>query len=75
MVQGFPPPPDGDRNRGPTLLVIAILLTILSWVTTSLRLGVRIVHRQLGLDDLFMGLATVSTTSEGILTSLLKMLS
>lgn len=45
---------------GVPLLYAAIILLVLSWVTVSMRVCVRIWRKVLGLDDYLMGVGLVS---------------
>ena len=51
------PPPDGNVNRGSSLVVICAVMGSLSTATMVMRIGIRSVNRQLGWDDLTIGLA------------------
>jgi hypothetical protein len=45
---------------GVPLLYCAIILLVLSWITVSMRVCVRIWRKVLGLDDYLMGIGLVS---------------
>ena len=47
---------------GVPLLYAAIILLVLSWVTVSMRVCVRIWRKVLGLDDYLMGVGLVSVS-------------
>lgn len=46
-------------NRGPTVVILVSLLTSLSVVTTTVRLTVRYLKRQLGTDDMAIGASAI----------------
>lgn len=50
-MENLPPPPGGDVNRGPTLIVLCSVMLAFSTVTTAMRIGTRVVNRQLSWDD------------------------
>jgi hypothetical protein len=47
---------------GVPLLYAAIILLVLSWITVSMRVCVRIWRKVLGLDDYLMGVGLVSVS-------------
>lgn len=59
MDSPVPPPDNGDVNRGHVFIVLAAVFGFISTVTTAIRLSMRMVNRQLGWDDFFIGLASV----------------
>jgi len=61
-MSALPPPPDGDRTRGPQLLAIYGVQGILSIIVVALRFYVRYVKRIIGLEDWAMLAALVCAT-------------
>lgn len=58
-----PPPIGGDRNRGPELLAVIWVFTIVALLTVGLKIYTRIkILRETGLDDLLIFFSTVSRT-------------
>ncbi len=52
-ASGAPP------NRGPTIIILVSVLTSISVITTTIRLVVRQLKRQLGSDDLVIGIGVI----------------
>jgi|SRR4051812_38015774 hypothetical protein len=52
---------DGIPDRGYILYITALVMVLVAAVFVAARLGTRIVTRQLGLDDICLGLALVSS--------------
>ena len=53
-----------DQNRGPDLVVLIVVLTVISTIVVSLRLYTRlVVQRGIGWDDGAMGAGMVKITS------------
>ncbi len=52
-----PSRPDGDVDRGTTLIVLAAVLTFFSTITTIMRIFIRAIKHQLGWDDFSITLA------------------
>ena len=55
-VPSLPPPPsDGDRNRGDSVLIIETLFVAIGTVLVLVRFYVRsFIKRKVGLDDIFI---------------------
>jgi hypothetical protein len=56
------------NNRGPALIIVSVLLTIIAFFTTMLRLWVRRKRRALGWDDYIIAVAMILTVIEAALT-------
>ncbi|OGE50345.1 hypothetical protein PENARI_c017G11866 [Penicillium arizonense] len=61
---------DGIPDRGYILYITALVMVLVAAVFVTARLGTRIVTRQLGLDDICLGLALVSSV---VLTAAIDM--
>lgn len=61
-----PEPVDADRNGNNLIIVLQSVLVIIATTLVVLRLYVRsMILKSVGLDDLFMVIALVSTAKEG----------
>lgn len=69
-MNSLEPPASGDINRGTTFIIIAALFTALSTITTSVRIAVRSVKRQMGWDDLAISLANLLALLELVFNGL-----
>ena len=60
MSAALPLPPDGDQNRGPALIAIFWVMTVVVINTLALRFYSRIRIREIGADDWMMLFTAVS---------------
>ena len=63
-------PPDGDVDRGTTLIVLTAVLTCFSTMTTIIRIFVRVIKHQLGWDDFSITSAVILLLIQLIFTGL-----
>lgn len=62
------PPSEGDQNRGPQLLAVIWIFTILALVVVSLKLYTRFrILREPGLDDAFTAVSVVRSESRSLM--------
>ena len=59
MVTPLPEPPDGNVNRGLTLVIICIVMACVATTTFIMRIGIRSATRNLGWDDFVVSLAWI----------------
>ncbi|KAL8833983.1 MAG: hypothetical protein Q9170_003985 [Blastenia crenularia] len=69
-MNNLEPPAKGDVNRGTSFIIIAALFAALSLITTSVRVAVRSVKRQMGWDDFAISLATILVLVELVFNGL-----
>ena len=74
MASQFTPPPDGDRNRGPAVLITQGITVGIATILVVLRIIVRSkVIKELGLDDLFIVGGMVGLSSNFIFIAFVQL--
>ena len=63
-MEGSSLPPDGDRNRGPTVIAIYWTMFAIEFTVVTLRVYARLKIRAFGLDDWIMAFTLVRRAPE-----------